>query len=114
MAATVAESIAKMEESFAAENLPPGAVMVFAKQVRKATGTLMDKRQIQCRVATKAGEHQDKLGPSAILRGHHRTAWMDATFRTYRKQVYPPGTNKKHKRKDKTALELSSVLAREC
>ena len=28
--------------------------------------------------------------------------------------MYPPGTAKKHKKKDKTALELSSVMVREC
>ena len=33
--------------------------------------------------------------------------------RTYRKRVYPPGTDPKHKRKDKTALKLSAVLVRE-
>ena len=39
---------------------------------------------------------------------------MEAIFWTYRKQVYPPGTAKKHKKKDKTALELLAVLVREC
>ena len=39
---------------------------------------------------------------------------MEAIFWTYRKQVYPPGTAKKHKKKDKIALELSSVMVREC
>ena len=54
------------------------------------------------------------LGPEAILRGHHHTAWAEAIFRTYRKQMYPPWTAKKHKKKDKTALGLSSVLVKEC
>ena len=34
--------------------------------------------------------------------------------RTYRKRVYPPVTDPKHKQKDKTALKLSAVLVREC
>ena len=34
--------------------------------------------------------------------------------RTYRKRVYPPGTDLKRRRKAKTALELSSVLVGEC
>ena len=60
------------------------------------------------------GDLQDRLGPEAILRGHHHTAWVEAISRTYRKRVYPPGIDPKHKRKDKTALELSTVFVREC
>ena len=78
------------------------------------TGTLTDKRRLQCSAAKKAGGLQDKLGPEAILRGHHHTAWVEAISRTYRKRVYPPGTDPKNRRKDKTTLELSAVLVREC
>ena len=102
MIAGITGGIAKMEKTLAAENIAPGVTMAFVEQARKTTGTLVDKRQIQCKAATKAGVQQDKLGLSAILRGHHHTEWPDAIFWTYRKQVYPLEIDTKHKRKDKT------------
>ena len=52
------------------------------------------------------------MGPSAILNGHHHVAWVDAIFQTYKKRAHSPGTSKKHKRKDKTTLELYFVIVR--
>ena len=40
--------------------------------------------------------------------------WKSYVFRTSQKRVYPPGTAKMHMKKDKTSLELSSVLVKEC
>ena len=53
------------------------------------------------------------MGPSAILNGHHHVAWVDAIFQTYKKRAHSPRTSKKHKRKDKTTLELYFVIVRE-
>ena len=114
MATAITEGISKMEKTLAKENVPPGVAIAFVERVRKVTGTLTDKRRLQCSEAKTAGDLQDRLGPEAILRGHHHTAWVEAISRTYRKRVYPPGTDPEHKRKDKTALELSAVLVREC
>ena len=33
---------------------------------------------------------------------------------THRKRTYPPGTDKSKRKKDKTTLELSAILVREC
>ena len=33
---------------------------------------------------------------------------------TYRKRTHPPGTDKSKRKKDKSALELSAILVREC
>ena len=114
MVAAVAEGISTMVKTLAKQNVPPGVTIAFVEHVRKAAGTLTDKRRLQCSAAKKAGDLQDKLGPETILRGHHHTAWVEAMSRTYRKRVYPPGTDLKRRRKAKTALELSSVLVREC
>ena len=103
MAAAVTEDISKMEEALAAENMLPSAAIAFVERVQKVTGTLTDKRQIQCSAAKRARNLQDTLGSEAILRGHHHTAWVKAISRTYCKRVSPPGTNPKHRRKDKIA-----------
>ena len=82
MAATVTEGISKMEEALATEKMPPGVVIIFVERVRKVTGTLTGKRQLQCSTANRAGNLQDTLGLEAILCGHHYTAWMEAISRT--------------------------------
>ena len=74
MVATVVEGIDKMEKVFAAEDMPPGVTIAFDERVRRATGTLTDKRQLQCNAAKDVGDLQDTLGPEAILRGHHHAA----------------------------------------
>ena len=104
MTAAVAEGTSEMEKTLAKENVPPGVTIAFVEPVRKVTGTLTDKRRLQCNAAKKAWGLQDKLGTEAILRGHHHTAWMEATSWTYCKRVYPPGTDPKRKQKDKIAL----------
>ena len=73
MIAAVAEGISKTEKTLAKENVPPGVTITFVERVRKVTGTLTNKRRLQCNAAKKAGDMQDKLGPEAILRGHHHT-----------------------------------------
>ena len=92
MAAAVIEGISKMVEALAAENILPGVAIAFVERVQKVTGTLTDKRQLQCSAARRAGNLQGTLGPEAILRGHHHTAWVEAISWTYRKRVYSPGT----------------------
>ena len=59
-----------------------GVTIAFVEQVRKVTSTLTDKMRVQCRAAKTAGDLQDKLGPEAILRGHHHTVWVEAISRT--------------------------------
>ena len=78
MVATVTAGIAKMKKALAAENMPPDVTIAFVERVRKATGTLTDKTQLQCSAAKSAGDLQDMLGPKAILRGHPHTAWVEA------------------------------------
>ena len=93
--------------------MPLGVEIAFIECVKKATKTLVKKKQIKCRIEVRAGEQQDDMGPSAILHKHHTVPWMDAIFQTCRKQVYTPGTVNKQKMKDNNALELSSVLVGE-
>ena len=54
MVATVTEGIAKMEKTLAAESMLQGVAFAFVKRVRKTTGTLTDKRQLQCNAAKSA------------------------------------------------------------
>ena len=87
MTAAVAEGILNMEKTLAKENVPPGVTTAFVERVRKTTCTLTDKRRLQYGAAKKAGDLQDKLGPEAILRGHHHTAWVETIFQAYRKRA---------------------------
>ena len=86
-----------METTLARENVPPGVTIAFVERVRKVTGTLTDKRRLQCSATKKTGDLQDKLGPEAILRVHHHTAWV-------RKLAHPPGADPKHKQKTRPPL----------
>ena len=70
MTAAITEGISKMEKILTKENVPPGVAIAFVERVRKVTGTLTDKRRLQCSAAKTAGDLQDRLGPEAILRGH--------------------------------------------
>ena len=108
------ESIARMEKVFLDENMPPGVTVAFTRQVRRATGITAELTDCQCHEANKASKLQVELGPAAILRGHHHVAWVTAIAATYRKCVYPPGTDRSKRRIDKSALELSAILVREC
>ena len=58
MAAAVTEGISKMEKTLAKENVPPGVAIVFVERVRKVTGTLTDRKRLQCNAAKKAGDLQ--------------------------------------------------------
>ena len=114
MKQTVHESIAQMEKIFLNENMPPGVTVAFTRLVRKAVGITEGLVECQCREADKAAGLQAELGPAAILRGHHHVSWVTAIMTTYRKRTYPPGTDKSKRKKDKSALELSAILVREC
>ena len=63
-----------MEKTLAKENVPLGITIAFVERVRKVTGTLTDKRRLQCNATKKTGDLQDKLGPEAILHRHHHSA----------------------------------------
>ena len=99
MPAAVAEGMSKMETTLARENVSTGVTIAFVERMRKMTGTLTDKRLLQCSAAKKAGDLQEKLGPKAILRVHHQTAWVEAISWTCRKRAYPPGTDPKREQK---------------
>ena len=103
-----------MEKAFLDENIPPGVAVAFTGLVRKAVGASEGLTKSQCREADKAAELQAELGPAAILRGHHHVSWVTAIMHTYRRRTYPPGTDKSKRKVDKSALELSAVLVREC
>ena len=94
--------------------MPPGVTVAFTTLVRKAAGIAEELAECQCQEANKAAELQAGLGPAAILRGHHHVSLVTAIMNTYRKPTYPPGTDKSKRKKDKSALELSAVLVREC
>lgn len=111
---TMKRAIKEMNEVFIKERLPPGVRLAFMEQVCKATNTQDTPITYQCESARRASDHQDRLGAGAILRGHHHVEWVEAIFKTYKPRVYPPNTPKKNKRKDKSALELSAILVREC
>ena len=114
MKQTVHESIAQMEKIFLDENMPPSVTVAFTRLVRKAVGITEGLVECQCREADKAAGLQAELGPAAILRGHHHVSWVTAIMTTYRKRTYPPGTDTSKCKKDKSALELSAILVREC
>ena len=114
MKQTVQESIVQMEKVFLDEDMPPGVTVAFIRLVRKAVGITEGLAECQCREVNKAAELQAELGPSAILRGHHHVSWVTAVMTTYRKRTYPPGTDKPKRKKEKSALELSAILVREC
>ena len=111
---TMRRAIREMEETLIKENLPPGVRLAFMEKVRRSTNTIDTPVIYQCDSARKASEQQDRLGSAAILRGHHHVEWVEAIFKTYKPRVYPPNTPKKNKKKDKSALELSAILVREC
>ena len=114
MKENVHESIEQMEKVFLAENMPSGVTVAFTKLVRKAAGIAEGLAECQCREANKAAELQAVLGPGAILRGHHHVSWVTAIMNTHRKRTHTPGTDEFKRKKDKSALELSAVLVREC
>ena len=114
MKQTVHEIIAQMEKVFLNENMPPGVTVAFTRLVRKAAGITEGLAECQFQEANKAAGLQAELGPTAILRGHHHVSWVTAIMNTYRKRTYPPGTDKSKRKKDKSALELSAILVREC
>ena len=111
---TIKRAIREMEETLIKENLPPGVRLAFMEKVRRATDTCDTRVIFQCNSARTASEQQDRLGSAAILRGHHHVEWVEAIFKTYKPRIYPPNTPKKNKMKDKSALELSAILVREC
>ena len=84
------------------------------RQIRKAANIHEGLKECQCSEANNAAELQDTLGPSAVLRGHHHVKWVAAISDTYKKRVYPPCSKKSKGKRDKTALELSVTLVREC
>ena len=86
--------------------------MAFMEQTWKAANTCNNPANYQCEEARITGDKQYRLGTSAILRGHHHVGWVDAIIKTYKKKTYPPGVPKDTK-KDKSSLELSTILVRE-
>ena len=94
--------------------MPPDVTVAFTRLVRKAVGITEGLAVYQCQEANDAAASQSDLGPAAILRGHHHVSWVAAIMHTYKKRTYPPGTEKAKQKKDKSALELSAILVREC